>query len=190
MNRVVPSLSGILLLISCYLSLAARPAVGQETEPRLSPPRHSPWLVAEYQLSAQLSKYTDAEGDSHASLVFLLRDKNGLGLAVTRPGSDSLRCYFRRQLDAALRTEPWTAALAPEQLEKLVLAAEVDIARGMRRFSQLQEQLAKIEYPSGAAEARALLAPVDKLCRTGLFADDSLFDRVRQTTLGQISTQR
>lgn len=158
------------------------------------------WRDPANHLTSVESTSTDEHGSRLRTIVFILRDPNGRSLAVSRAGSTEMQVFFQQRLHQLLRQATQQYALTEPQIDKLKLAAEIDIARFNRRVqeavqrmnqfgrwaaenetagNQVDERLAAAEI----AAAKSSLAAIADNCEQGLFDDQSLYTRVLATLL-------
>jgi hypothetical protein len=140
-----------------------------------------PWRDLDNRLVPYVSKHTDSRGRARATIVFLLRDQNGRGLAVGVPGSEPLRIYFETRLELEIGRLRASRDLQPAQLEKLHAAADLDIVRFMRKVQLIDRQLSALDYETAGPVANRLVAPLHAVCEKGLFDESSLYSHVLST---------
>lgn len=152
----------------------------QDSKPVAEQPKivNQQWLDPGNRIIAHISKHTNHRGQARATLVFLLRDENARGLAIGLPGSEALRVFFRGQLQHELARMLKDHRLEPSQIDKLNLAGELDIVRFLRKSQVIERQLSQIDFETGLPAANKLIAPLTKICESGLFNQDSLYAQV------------
>lgn len=99
------------------------------------------WRDPANQLTMVESTNTDEYGQRLRTIVFILRDANGRSLAVSRAGSTEMKVFFQQRLDKLLRQASQQHGLSQSQIDKLQLAAEVDIARFNRRVQEAVQRM-------------------------------------------------
>ena len=168
-------------LLGCLPVLSESMAHAQENLAAPEPKPASKWMDMDNRVTALITKHTDERGHAHPSLVFLLLDENRRGLAIAVPDSHSLRIYFRRKLELELEQRLRDYELDQYQVEKLMLAADLDITRLMRKAQIVDQQLATLNYETGMDTANRLIGPLKIICDFGPFTEDSLFGQVWST---------
>lgn len=153
------------------------------------------WRDPANHLTSVESTSTDEQGHRLRTIVFILRDPNGRSLAVSRAGSPEMQVFFQQRLDRLLRQATQQHALTQPQVDKLRLAAELDIARFNRRVQEAMQRMnslgdwaadnrniERVEADEVAA-TKSSLASIAENCEQGLFDDQSLYTRVLGTLL-------
>lgn len=158
------------------------------------------WRDPANHLTSVESTSTDEHGSRLRTIVFILRDPNGRSLAVSRAGSTEMQVFFQQRLHQLLRQATQQYALTQPQIDKLKLAAEIDIARFNRRVQEAMQRMNQFgrwaaEYQAAGnqvdqqvaadqmAAAKSSLAAIADNCEQGLFDDQSLYTRVLATLL-------
>ena len=116
-------------------------------------------------------------------MVFILRDPNGRALAVGRAGSIELQTFFQQRLHQRLMLAAQEHGLNEEQLDKLELAAGLDIGRFSRRVQEAEQSLNAPTALDDVRRFRQYLSSISQDCDGGLFGDQSLYGRVLTTLL-------
>ena len=153
------------------------------------------WRDPANHLTSVESTSTDEQGHRLRTIVFILRDPNGRSLAVSRAGSPEMQVFFQQRLDKLLREATQQHSLNQSQIDKLKLAAELDIARFNRRVQEAMQRMnslgdwaadnrdiERVEADEIAA-TKSSLASIAENCEQGLFDDQSLYTRVLGTLL-------
>lgn len=153
------------------------------------------WRDPANHLTTVESTTTDSHGKRLRSIAFILRDPNGRSLAVGRAGSTEMQVFFQQRMQDMLRQATQQHALTQSQVDKLKLAADLDIARFNRRVQEAMQRMnqtgdwntATWELDNLVADeiaaAKNSLAAIAEHCERGLFDDQSLYTRVLATLL-------
>ncbi len=153
------------------------------------------WRDPLNQLTTVESTSTDEFGNRLRTIVFILRDPNGRSLAVSRAGSAEMQVFFQQRLDQLLRQAIQQHGLSEPQVDKLKLAAELDVARFNRRVQEAAQSLNQFDQwhandgeadklpAQELAAAKSSLASIAQHCERGLFDEQSLYMRVLTTLL-------
>lgn len=176
----------------------AAEGAGDDLPPQLKVARENAlkwWRDPANHLTTVQSTTTDGDGNRLRTIVFILRDPNGRSLAVSRAGSTEMQVFFQQRLKELLRQATQQHALSQSQVDKLELAAGLDIARFNRRVQEAMQRMnqtgdwntADWEVDKLVAEeiaaAKSSLAAISEHCERGLFDDQSLYTRVLATLL-------
>ncbi len=141
------------------------------------------WRDSRNHVTTVESTHTTPDGSRERTVVFILRDPNGRSLAVSRAGSIELIGFFYQRLDQRLTLAKLQHALTEEQLNKLKLAADLDIGRFNRRVQEAEQNLNTAAALDDARSFKRHLSSISQDCDGELFGDQSLFSRVLATLL-------
>ncbi len=114
-------------------------------------------------------------------LLWVLCNPQGQPLAVCPIDEAKLDDYFRSRLAAKLAEISKERVLRPEQIDKLTLAAKVDLARLKRLAQRVDEELSKSANNSNGDSERKvnnMFHALSNACDQELFREKSLFNRV------------
>jgi hypothetical protein len=186
------------ILDVCYLEPGTAPlAWGQQPSPPLASQDNHPssglqiqfdpgWSDPNNHLRPHKGLRTDpSSGQTVSSLMWVLHTATGQPLAVCRPGDPQLELYIQQRLTAKLKDLSQRYNLTSLQVEKLKLAAELDVARLNRLAQHLDEQLALADVGAYAPQLNRLLDALALACNQRLFADGSLLIKVLETQIEQ-----
>jgi len=186
------------ILESSWLETGFAPlAWGQQTSPPLTPQDNRPSAAGQIQFDTGWSnpnnhlrphkglRTDSSSGQSISSLMWVLHTARGQPLAVCRPGDPQLEIYFQQRLTAKLKELSQRYNLTGPQVEKLKLAAELDVARLNRLAQHLDEQLALADVGAYAPQLNLQLDALALACNQRLFSDGSLLTKVLETQLEQ-----
>ena len=141
------------------------------------------WRNSENHVTTVESTQTNRQGVRERTVVFILRDPNGRALAVGRAGSIELQTFFQQRLHQRLMLAAQEHGLNEEQLDKLELAAGLDIGRFSRRVQEAEQNLNAPAALDDVRSFRQYLSAISQDCDGGLFGDQSLYGRVLTTLL-------
>lgn len=192
-----PVLSSAMAVAIMIGGAAAAPVEG-DLPPQLKAAQENAlkwWRDPVNQLTTVESTTTDELGNRLRTIVFILRDPNGRSLAVSRAGSVEMQVFFQQRLAELLRQTIQQHALTEPQIDKLKLAAELDVVRFNRRVQEATQRMnqfndwnatdhaADDQAAQELAAAKSSLASIAQHCERGLFDDQSLYTRVLTTLL-------
>ena len=141
------------------------------------------WRDSDNHITTVESTHTNRDGVRERTVVFILRDPNGRSLAIGRAGSIELQTFFEQRLLQRLALATQEHRLTQEQLDKLKLAANLDIGRFNRRVQEAEQDL---NTPAPLDDVRSFkrhLSSISQDCDGELFGGQSLFGRVLATLL-------
>lgn len=141
------------------------------------------WRDSSNHITTVESTHTNRDGNRERTVVFILRDPNGRSLAVSRAGTVELQTFFQQRLHQRLTLAAQQHGLTEEQLDKLKLAADLDIGRFHRRVQEAEQNL---NTPAALEDVRSFkrhLSSISQECDGELFGVQSLFGRVLATLL-------
>lgn len=139
------------------------------------------WRDSGNHITTVESTHTTHDGIRERTVVFILRDPNGRSLAVGRAGTIELQTFFQQRLQQRLALAAQEHGLTEEQLDKLKLAADLDIGRFNRRVREAEQNL---NTPAALDDVRSFkhyLSSISQECDGELFGGQSLFGRVLAT---------
>ena len=120
--------------------------------------------------------------NSCSMLLWVLCSPTGQPLAVSPLGETKVNDYFLSRLEARLAEIAEHRVLHPEQIDKLKLAAKVELARLTRLAQRIDDELAKCHIDDERS-INKMLHVLASACDQGLFKEESLFNRVLATQL-------
>lgn len=123
----------------------------------------------------------DSAGQLRTTVVWVLCTPEGRPISVGDLGDAKLNLYFKQRIMAELSAVAQHRELSSDQIEKLKLAAELDVARLQRLAHQVQCDLELARNDQAERAANQLLHTLSLACNQRLFAEGSLFARVLQT---------
>ena len=141
------------------------------------------WRDSDNHVTTVESTHTNRFGVRERTVVFILRDPNGRSLAVGRAASSEMQAFFETRLQQRLTLATQEHELTEEQLAKLKLAANLDIARFNRRVQEAEQNLNAPEALDDARSFKQHLSSISQDCDGGLFGEQSLFGHVLTTLL-------
>lgn len=158
--------------------VATKPA---DESPALLVSQQTPWSNSANYLRPHKGVRFAQGRNAGPMLLWVLCSPNGQPLAVSPIDEAKVDDYFRSRLAAKLAEVSKERILRPEQIDKLTLAAQVDLARLRRLAQRTDEELAKSANDSDGANERkinTMLHSLSVACDQELFAEKSLFNRV------------
>ncbi|MCA9183578.1 MAG: hypothetical protein KDA51_19085 [Planctomycetales bacterium] len=179
------------LVACCWIGLSLQcPLLAGDNEEAIPPQLKAAqenalnwWRDSDNHITTVESTHTNRDGVRERTVVFILRDPNGRSLAIGRAGSIELQTFFEQRLLQRLALATQEHRLTQEQLDKLKLAANLDIGRFNRRVQEAEQDL---NTPAPLDDVRSFkrhLSSISQDCDGELFGGQSLFGRVLATLL-------
>ncbi len=190
----------IVSLVVCWCLLAevsaARAADPLGLKPLAERPlaevsRESVWQNADNHLRPHKGVQHENGGKLVPKLVWVLCSADGKPLAVSLLGETKVDDYFHSRLEAKLALVTKRHSLTIDQIDKLRLAAKLDLARLMRLTQHVDGELAKTAGDDDERNVNRLFHAVWVACDPELFEAESLFNRVlaKQVAAGHTVTR-
>ena len=140
------------------------------------------WTNPENYLRPHKGVRSELGRHSCSMLLWVLCSPTGQPLAVSPLGETKVNDYFNARLAARLAEIAEQRVLHPEQIDKLKLAAKVDLARLTRLAQRIDDELARCDIDDERT-VNKMLHVLAIACDQGLFKEESLFNRVLTTQL-------
>lgn len=176
----------LVCVLSCSVIWAAEEAersVPANGEPAAVASSTIPWQNSQNHIKPLKGVRTDAVGQRIPALMWVLTSARGQPLAITDLESPKVKLYFNSRLEIKLAQVKQQYSLTTLQIEKLRLAAQVDLARLLRQAQQVNEALAAVEPGQDERGVNQLFNALGLACDLQLFEDNSLLQRVLSTQL-------
>ncbi len=179
------------LVACCWIGLSVPCALLADDNDEAVPPQLKAaqqnalnwWRDPDNRITTVESTHSNRDGIRERTVVFILRDPNGRSLAVGRAGSIELQTFFEQRLQQRLALATQEHRLTQEQLDKLKLAADLDIGRFNRRVQEAEQDLNTPTALSDVRSFKRYLSSISQDCDGELFGGQSLFGRVLATLL-------
>lgn len=142
----------------------------------------SVWTNPENYLRPHKGVRSEVGRNSCSMLLWVLCSPSGQSLAVSPVGETRINDHFHSRLEARLAEIAELRVLHPKQIDKLKLAAKVDLARLTRLAQRIDGELAKCDIDDERS-VNKMLHVLAIACDQGLFREESLFNRVLTTQL-------